>query len=300
MHKSSAGLKSNDLWHEGLKILDTWDDVTVGKPYGPSISLKTAVEQRQWRLQSQAYYQALLGLLEASRCRWKMVQTAISRLSTILSQFKTPILEVFSIYLAGVYQQGTGDLQAALHTFLDPSLALFQKSPGPVGQREIAILSGMNRLWIMQHPSCRNDQETLDLVEQLQPICKSHPDMEIRIAWNNVMSPLITNPPQLMNDQKQHLQEAVAGVRVTNNVMQAAITLCNMRNRFFENVVGEQALKSARAADKQAQRSGNELWKSVASGLLAQSHDLQGQRDEALSTWEKATQEAINAFAGSL
>ena len=64
-------------------------------------------------------------------------------------------------------------------------------------------------------------------------------------------------------------------------------------------MVGEQALKSALAAARQAQRSGNLLWKSVADGMLAQSYEVQGQREVAKREWDKATKEASDAFAGN-
>jgi hypothetical protein len=72
-----------------------------------------------------------------------------------------------------------------------------------------------------------------------------------------------------------------------------------MRSRLFENVIGEQALKSAMAAAKQAQRSGNVLWQSVADGMLAQSYEVQGHHQQAAHEWEKATREAQEAFSGS-
>lgn len=209
-------------------------------------------------------------------------------------------MRLLSVYLTGVYHQGTGDLQGALRIFLDSCFVVPRGSAGiKAGQREIALLVGLNRLWIMQHPSCRNDQETHDLIELLQPYCTDHWNIDLRTAWHNVAAALETEPPQQLNQQKQHIQAAMAGSKITNNILGAAVTLCIMRSRFFENVIGEQALKSARAASKQAQRSGNILWQSVADGMLAQSYEVQGQRDESRQEWEKATKEARDAFAGS-
>ncbi|KAL6402393.1 hypothetical protein AUP68_14868 [Ilyonectria robusta] len=112
------------------------------------------------------------------------------------------------------------------------------------------------------------------------------------------MAALVTDPPQQLNQRKQHIQAAMGGSRATNNVLGAAVTLAIMRSRLFENVIGEQALKSAMAAAKQAQRSGNVLWQSVADGMLAQSHEVQGQHMEAAREWDKATREAKEAFYG--
>ncbi|RDA95779.1 hypothetical protein CP533_5113 [Ophiocordyceps camponoti-saundersi (nom. inval.)] len=301
MHKSVTQVhRSTEYWREGLRILETWDDSTANIPYGPPVSLATAIRQRVWRIEAQAYLNALLGLMMSSQCQWGMVKQILVKLGTLVTATTQPAVQLLSMYLTGVYHQGIGDLQGALHIFLDGRFAVPQKSAGvKTGQREIALLAGLNRLWIMQHPSCRNDRETRDLVEQLQPHCASHWNVDVRIAWHNAVAALETDPPQQLNQQKQHIQAAVTGSKSNGNVLGSAVTLCIMRSRLFENVIGEQALKSARAASKQAQRSGNILWQSVADGMLAQSYEVQGQRDESRREWEKATKEAREAFSGT-
>lgn len=261
-----------------------------------------AIKQRAWRIEAQAYLNVLLGLVAASHCQWSTVKQMVQNLQSFVSPSTQPTVKLLAIYLKGVYFQGIGQLQQALNIFLDNRFAVQQQgSTGTkAGHQEIALLAGLNRLWIMQHPSCRNDQTTQDLIEQLQPHCNNHTNIDLRTAWHNVMAAIVTDPPQQLNQQKQHIHAAMAGSKVTSNVLGAAVTLCIMRSRFFENVIGEQALKSARAAAKQAQRSGNVLWQSVADGMLAQSYEVQGQRDEAKQEWDKATEEARDAFSRSL
>ncbi|KAG5950856.1 hypothetical protein E4U58_001396 [Claviceps cyperi] len=302
MHKpSSQGRRSTEFWLEGVKILETWDELTAGIPYGPSVSLLTSIRQRAWRSDAQAYLCALLGLLAASHCQWKQVKQFMLKLETLVHSSTPPTVELLSTYLTGIYSQGTGDLQRALDIFSSPRFHFPQTLNGVrAGHWEMTLLAGLNRLWIMQHPSCRNDHQTHELIEQLQPFCTNHWNIDLRTAWYNVIAALDTDPPQQLSQQKQHIQAALSGSKVTSNILGAAVTLCIMRSRFFENVIGEQALKSARAASKQAQRSGNMLWQSVADGMLAQSYEVQGQREEAAQEWQKATQEARDAFSGCL
>ncbi|KAM0435282.1 hypothetical protein ACHAPT_003376 [Fusarium lateritium] len=299
LHKPSPhGRRFADFWREGLRILDSWDDTTIGIRYGPSVSLQVAIQQREWRLEAQAYLNILLGLYAASHCQWDTVEQFLVKLETLITPSTQGILKLLAMYLSGVYRQGTGDLQTALDIFRGPSFDIAQRGTGvKAAHRELAMLAGLNRLWIMQHPSQRDDQETLELMEQLQPLCSSHHNVDLRTAWHNVMAAISTEPPQQLNQQKQHIQAAMGGSKSTNNVLGAAVTLAIMRNRLFENVIGEQALKSAMAAAKQAQRSGNVLWQSVADGMLAQSYEVQGQREEAAREWEKATREAGEAFS---
>lgn len=277
----------------------TGDNTTAGIRYGPSVSLQEAIQQREWRMEAQAYLNILLGLFTASHCQWDKVKQFIVKLETLITPSTQGILRLLAIYLSGVYHQGTGDLQTALDIFRAPSFDIAQRGTGvKAAHRELAMLAGLNRLWIMQHHSQRDEQETLDLMEQLQPLCSSHHNVDLRTAWHNVMAAITTDPPQQLNQQKQHIQAAMGGSKSTNNVLGAAVTLAIMRNRLFENVIGEQALKSALAAAKQAHRSGNVLWQSVADGMLAQSYEVQGQHEEAAREWEKATMEAGQAFSG--
>ena len=260
--------------------------------------------QRTWRTVAQTYLCTLLGLVAASHCQWGKVEEFMARLDSLITSSTHPTIWLLATYLRGVYFQGVGDLQEALTVFSQPCFAIPPPAAvgaGPrAGQRETALLAGLNRLWIMQHPAHRDDGLTQDLIETLQPFCSNHSNVDLRTAWHNVAAALETDPPQQLNQQKQHIQAAMSGSKATSNILGAAVTLCIMRSRFFENVIGEQALKSARAASKQAQRSGNMLWQSVADGMLAHSYEVQGQRDESGQEWAKATQEARDAFAGSL
>ncbi|KOS18642.1 hypothetical protein ESCO_000389 [Escovopsis weberi] len=298
-HKPSG--RSTEFWTEGLRILDTWDRSTAGIPYGQAVPLNVAMKQRAWRIEAQAYLNILLGLVAASHCQWGHVKATMQKLGILVSQSTQSTVRLLSTYLEGVYYQGVGDLAMAMRIFKDPCFAVPRQGAGTkAGQQEIALLAGLNRLWIMQHHSYLNDEETLGLIEELQPQCANHWNLDLRTAWHNVMAALVTDPPQQLNQQKQHMHAAMAGSKMTSNVLGAAVTLCIMRSRFFENVIGEQALKSARAAAKQAQRSGNMLWQSVADGMLAQSYEVQGQREEAKQEWDKATRETRNAFSRSL
>lgn len=299
MHKPSQGTRSPELLREALKILESWDATTQGSSYGPPLPLAVAMKQRSWRTDGQVYLCSILALLAASHCHWKTAREYMDKILELISPETPPGLRLLSYYLAGAYFQGTGHLPDAMEIFQSKCFALDSTNGAcfQAGFGEVALLAGLNRLWIMQHTSCRNDYETTELVEELSSHCNNHWNKDLRTAWHNVVAALETDPPQQLNQQKVHIHAAMGGSRETSNVLGAAITLCIMRSRFFENVIGEQALKSARAASKQAQRSGNMLWQSVADGMLAHSYDVQSQRNESQQEKEKATAEAKRAFS---
>lgn len=222
------------------------------------------------------------------------------KLETLITTSTQTLLRVLAIYLSGVFHQGSGDFDTALNIFRNPCFDISQGgSSVKTAPHDMALLANMNRIWIMQHPQQRDDRETLDLIEQLRPLCESHSNVDVRTAWHNVMATITTEPPQTLNEQKIHLQVAMVGAKSNHNVHAAAQALAAMRSRLFEHVVGEQALKSGLAASKQAHRCGNMLLQSVSDGMLAHSYEGQGQQEEARQLWARATAEAVDAFSWS-
>jgi len=190
-----------------------------------------------------------------------------------------------TLYLTGVFYQGTADLASALAIWKDKRFELDgSKTPKSRVQSELAILAALNRLWVMQEPSSGSDAKIAEIIELLRPLCESNPDLEIRTAYNLVLASCRLNPPLSINQIKGHIQHSLSCAQQTCNTQCLSIALNTMRSRLFENVVGEQALKSARAGSAQAKKSGNILWMSVADGMLAQSYEMQGNVKEAQET----------------
>ena len=65
---------------------------------------------------------------------------------------------------------------------------------------------------------------------------------------------------------------------------------------FYATNVGEQAEKSALAAQMQAKRSGNKLWGSVTDGLLAKCYEGQGKMAEADGAFREGVRLAEEAM----
>jgi hypothetical protein len=209
------------------------------------------------------------------------------------------VIGLLGLYLTGAYHQGTGDLETAMSIFQDSRFEI-----GEMRQRqrcprlEISLLAAMNVLWIMEHPDYRDVAESSRIMERIRPLCQDHPDMQIRTAFNLIFATATLHPKPTLQEVKQSMSTALNLSKVCGNTHTLAIALNIMRCKLFENVVGEQALKSAKAASSQAKKSGNLLWMSVADGMLAHSHDVQGQSEEATAARKTATAYASKALTG--
>ena len=280
-----------------------------------------AIEESRWRANTSAYVLVLMGLNAATHCDWAKVQDCIKQLDAPTAEASDGPLEVLTLYLRGVLKQGQGELNDALHLFEDPRLALpsvsdapslVASSAGPAAaaaaavsaaaaneghmRQEVMLLAAMNRLMIMQLNRLRDEPKINMLVEQLKQACVAHPNPEIKTAYSLVMAAITTEPPLSLHDIKTHIQQGLTGSNLSSNAQCLNIALNTMRYRLFENVVGEQALKSAKAGSTQAKKSGNILWMSVADGMLADTYDVMGQAAQAQQARQAGVQYANESW----
>ncbi|KAK1778980.1 cohesin loading factor-domain-containing protein [Copromyces sp. CBS 386.78] len=280
LYKSTTLGRSSTIWTEAVRLLEDKNSGSGLKP------LPDALAHAQWAKGASNYAQILIGLQAATLSDWRKVKTCLDALGT--AQQPEGFLDVLNLYLTGVFKQGTAKLGEALATWKDPRFAMDrngipQNNTSHIAS-ELCVLAALNRIWIMQSPAHSNDGDTAQLLEFLRPLCEDNPDLDIRIVYNLVLASITLDPPLPINQVKQHMKLSLNGAQNTSNTHFLSIALNIMRNKLFENVVGEQALKSARAGTAQAKKSGNLLWMSVAEGMLAQSLEQQGLKEEAEKT----------------
>lgn len=295
-YQSSAntGPKSSNMWTEAVRILGELSLLhtsgvssrllieTIDKISPLPQALPEAVKHADWARELLCYSHVLIGLEAATLSDWARVKQSLDAIRA--SQPPTTSLDSLISYLEGVLYQGAAKLDKALEVWKDqkfevePSGAL---KNGSHLEMELSILAALNRVWILQDNSCRDEAGIAELIDLLRPICEDSPDIEIRTAYNLVMAACSFQPALTLPQLKRHIQGCMQGAQTINNTQYLSMALNIMRNKLFENVVGEQALKSAKAGATQAKKSGNLLWMSVADGMLAQSYEMQGQINEA-------------------
>ncbi|KAH6854285.1 cohesin loading factor-domain-containing protein [Chaetomium sp. MPI-CAGE-AT-0009] len=292
-YKASTPGRSSSMWGEAIRLLEE------NKPVPLSQSLPEALKQAEWARELSLYAHILTGLQASTLSDWAKVKMCLETVKQNGPQ--SEFLSVLTLYLEGVFHQGTAALDKATAIWKDRTFEMdWSGAPKATGGRiatELSILAALNRLWIMQEPGQTDDAEMAELVDLLRPICEDNPDQEIRTVYNLALSSVRMNPPLSINQIKRHIQQSLSGAQQTSNTQYLAIALNIMRARLFENVVGEQALKSARAGSAQARKSGNVLWMSVADGMLAQSFEMQGALAEARATLDSGVRLANEAFA---
>lgn len=266
-------------------------------------SLPEALKQADWVKEMVLYSHMLVGLQAATLCDWARVKAILGLLKAAQPWAGFP--EIMTLYLNGVLLQGTMQLSPALEVWSDPIFDLSRHS-GPKAdvnniEYHLSILAALNRLLILN--SNRDEAAVVDLMDELRPLCEDNPDGEIRMAYHLVLSSLDFSPPRTrpLREVRDHIGHALAVAKATGNTHCLSISLNIMRWRLFENVSGEQALKSAKAGAQQANKSGNVLWRSVGEGMLARTYELMTMmpqaRDQARAAQQTGVKFANEAYS---
>ncbi|KAK0735627.1 cohesin loading factor-domain-containing protein [Apiosordaria backusii] len=294
-YKATTPGRSSSMWNETLRVL--LDDSKISTAPQP---LPEALKQSDWTKELTCYTHILIGLQAATVSDWAKVKQCLDSIRQQSHPSSTgSSLEILTLYLEGVLWQGSANMQRALEIWKD---ARFEVDPSGAYKNnsrletELSILAALSRLWIMQEPSNADNAETAELVDLLRPICEDNPDLEIRTAWNLVLASSTFEPAMSLNQAKRHIQGSLSGAQELNNTHFLSMALNIMRCKLFENVVGEQALKSAKAGSTQAKKSGNLLWMSAAEGMLAQSFEIEGQVGLARRAREEGVRLANEAY----
>lgn len=279
------------------------DGDTVATTSKPAIvPLKQAIEQRKWRMRTQSYLNMLLGLLAASHCEWTAVRESITSVEEASTGILDGPLKAYYYYLKGAYCQGTGELESALTYFQDESLSLSKKHNTSAAQQHLALMAGINRIWIMQRPEGAQDWPyenptlTRELIDELNPLCSDHYVQEIRVAWLVVGSTAVQNPPIQRNVRKDAAHRALHISRSSENVFAKLISILGARDLLFTNVLGDQAMKSINAAGQFSKRSNSPLWQSVVAGVLADFSETKNEREEAQKRFDYGAKASQAAF----
>ena len=235
---------------------------------------------------------------------WETAKDSLHGLEHAISELDPdaePTMSLLFTHLTAMYWQGTGALEEALNLYRDEAFALpdpnySPQTPDAQVTRDIAIVATMNSLLILNalpNPDVQANTETLD---RLKPFCLSHPNIDIQTAYHILLTVITTSPPTSQLATKSYMRSALTGAKKRGNFHMVAITLNVMCTRFFVNIIGEQSIKSAMAAKEQSAKSGNRVWMSAASGLLARSLEIEGKREQGV----KMNEEAVRLAEGAL
>ncbi|KAF2731440.1 hypothetical protein EJ04DRAFT_498769 [Polyplosphaeria fusca] len=266
---------------EGLKL--TEDSLQRHPSYG--MSMPAAVVQKDWLMILDWQIKFALGMIA---CHHEDHSSAQKYLRAVQDQVgRGPLTKDFqgrlATYLSSVLEQVKGDFDGALATYASSVFAL--PAPGSGANEfntDLAILANMNRLLIVRDPSHPEHFLAQILYSQLEPLCNSHPNQFIAVAFKIIRAVTPSNEP--INRQKTLVQGALQATQKLGNSQFITMCLNYMTSRFFRDLISEQAVKGAKASRQVSRQNRSVLWRAVAYGLCIQTFQRNGFAEEATAS----------------
>jgi hypothetical protein len=224
-----------------------------------------------------------LGLLA---CRSEELPLAKDSLTTLKKRLKHPPFkngETFALmlsYLSGVVDQSKGSFDTALSTYSQEQFILPNAGSHTDFKTDIAILATMNRILVVRNPAHPEHYLMGVLFSQLEPVCANHPNRFVEVAFSFIRA--ISTTDNSINRHKTLIHNALSAAQKLNSNQLMTMCLCYMSSRFFADTVGEQTLKSVRAARSIAKQNKSVLWIAVAYGLCINTLQRNGMLDQAM------------------
>lgn len=261
-----------------------------------SVSIQNALHQINWVKILDWHLKFAIGLVACYHEDRDTAKHAVTMLRDRLPDPPFNSVEPYTrtlSYLSAVIDQSSGSIDAALTTYSLPEFNLPETGSSTDFKTDIAILAAMNRLLIIRNPAHPDHYQAQILFSQLQSLCSNHPNLYIDCAFRIIQA--ITNPEESINRQKTLIHTTTNRAQRLHNMQFMSMCLNYMASRFFADQVGEQPIKSVRAARNVSKQGRSVLWRAVAYGICISTFQRNG-------LWEDARlcQEAFDEIRGKL
>ncbi|EMC96162.1 hypothetical protein BAUCODRAFT_47807, partial [Baudoinia panamericana UAMH 10762] len=280
--KHPGDSKAESYLNEALKL------VTV-KAENQSQPLSAVADATSWEKATNAATRLQLVFAHCNRFDWIAASKALEELDEMSAQSEVAfddLTAVTATYLNAVCKQGLGDIPGASELYALPQLKFKSNSKAPSALKDIQATATLSRILILRHEG--DVQQADQLLGSVESYCLTHGNKSLVAAYYIVKS-LNQAPNNAIIKLKQFLQSAVQAAKTASNQPLICIVMNLMTQSFFSNIIGDQAVKSARVSRTLALKANNRLWTAVADRMYAGTLELSGEGKDA----ENARRDAI-------
>lgn len=271
MHKAAGDSKAETFLAEGLKLCQSLTAVT---DIPQSLSTTTTNATRNTSMVNMVRLQQVFA--HCTRNQWLAAEKALQQVSSDVRASSDKLMQAMLTFLDATIKHANGDIEKALSLYT-AQLSFAAESKNATALKDIQTLATLNSIIILRKQGEEDEAEML--LTAVESYCLAHPNKSLLSAFYLIKAAM--QGPNSIIKTKQFLQSSIQAAQTTQNQQLLCVAMNIMSNDFFHNIVGNQAIKSARAARTLGKRANSSLWTAVADGLYGSTLELCGEPSEA-------------------
>lgn len=264
MSKNGEDRKSETYLAEGLKLA-----LKTAATEHPPTSIRTAESTNEIQQRAGVMIKLLQAFACCARADWSVALPVIQSLQDEMTRsphLQDEYTKCSLLFLHGACKQGMGELVPALQMYRSPELSIqpnLQKTVTPI--KDLQVLAALSSVSILRLISTDSSVPETILAD-IAPYCESHPNKSIPATYHLLQAHL-PDPSMTIIKIKQCLQAALKPAQGVKNIRIMAVIMNTMTTRFFDGIVGKQAINGHNAGKALSIRSKDPLWMSLSEGM---------------------------------
>ncbi|KAK1088815.1 hypothetical protein LTR48_001179 [Friedmanniomyces endolithicus] len=262
-------------------------------------ALPATIQYANWQRSASVMARLQQAAVQCARSEWASASKIILEVVEAAAEHELELdsfTHALLVYIRAVIKHGDGDLDGAEALYASAPLVWDSKSKETSALRDMQAVASLNRIHILQHVGRREEAE--EMLALIESFAVTNLNLSITAGYY-IVAMSAQGPQSPILKLKTELAPGIKAAKAASNTQQLCMIMSIMTNMFFTNIVGDQAIKAARASRTLARQCGSKLWQAVADSMYGQTLDLCGEpRDADVARVEGETM--MRSLPGSL
>ncbi|KAK1813198.1 hypothetical protein LTR12_012452 [Friedmanniomyces endolithicus] len=231
-------------------------------------ALPATMQYADWQRSAIVMARLQQAAVQCARSEWASASKIMLEIEEAVAEHdlkSDTFTQALLVYIRAVIKHGDGDLKGAEALYASASLAWDSKSKETSALRDMQAVACLNRIHILQHVGRRDEAE--GMLALIEPFAVTNANLAITAGYY-IVAMSAQGPQSPILKLKKELAPGIKAAKAAANTQQLCMIMSIMTNMFFTNIVGDQAIKAARASRTLARQCGSKLWQAVADTRL--------------------------------
>ncbi|KAK0252995.1 hypothetical protein B0A54_09906 [Friedmanniomyces endolithicus] len=244
-------------------------------------ALPATIQYADWQRSASVVVRLQQASVQCARSEWASASKIMLEVEEAAGEHEPKldtVTQALLVYIRAVIKHGDGDLEGAEALYASAPLAWDSKSKDTSALRDMQAVACLNRIHILQHVGRRDEAE--GMLALIEPFAIASAKLSITAGYY-IVAMSAQGPQSPILKLKKELHPGIKAAKAAANTQQLCMIMSIMTNMFFTNIVGDQAIKAARASRTLARQCGSKLWQAVADSMYGETLGLCGEPHDA-------------------